>query len=73
MHTPTHIIYRCDEIIMKSEGEIKKIRSKIMILRDNNVYAVCKSCGTEVQVPLTTAPISQPNRSVGPPLILRNR
>lgn len=71
MNIPNHIVCRCAEIIMKSEGGISKIRSKIMILRNNNTYAVCKSCGTEVQVPLKISPIDQSTQSIGPPLILR--
>lgn len=63
---PTNIVCSCDEIIMKSEGQISKIRSRIMLLRDNGVFAVCKGCGTEVQVPLSKAAFQ-----AGPPLILR--
>jgi ribosomal protein S27E len=63
----TNIIYNCSEVILKSENGTAKIRSKIMIVRDNSVYAVCKSCGTEVSLPLTPTPMVE----TGPPLILR--
>ena len=42
----------CSEVIMKSENNTSKIRSKILILKDNGAYAICKSCGYEVKVPL---------------------
>jgi hypothetical protein len=51
---------------MKSNNFESKIRSKILIIRDDLVLAVCKGCGAEVEVPLrkSAAPRS------GPPLIL---
>lgn len=64
MANQRNIVCICDEIIMKSDNHVGKIRSKVLILRGNDVYAVCKSCGIEVQVPLTVKPMS------GPPLIL---
>lgn len=60
------IVCRCSEIILKSESSVAKIRSKIMIMRDDGVYAVCKSCNAEVAVPLVRV-----IPDVGPPLILR--
>jgi len=49
-----NIVCRCNEIVMKSTNDgVAKIRSKILLLRDNKAYAVCKSCNQEVQVPLT--------------------
>lgn len=69
MINPTNIVCVCDEIILKSEGGVSKIRAKIMIVRNSSVYAVCKSCGIEVAVPL--APSATPLDRSGPPLILR--
>ena len=63
MGTNNVITCKCSEIIMKSDGQESKIRSKILIIRNGDVLAVCKGCGTEVNVPLQTA-------SSGPPLIL---
>ena len=74
-----HLLCACDEIIVKSEGGIAKIRSRIMIVRHDKVYAVCKSCGVEVAVPLQPVqqkdhlvlPVSDaPALPAGPPLIL---
>jgi len=56
------IICQCSEIIMKSDGGTDKIRAKILLIKGGDVFAVCKKCGDEVQVPLQKS---------GPPLILR--
>lgn len=42
----------CSEIIVKSQGDSSKIRSKIIIIKNNQVFAVCKSCGREIAIPL---------------------
>ena len=55
------IVCKCSEIIMKSQGETDKIRAKILLVKGDGVFAVCKKCGDEVQVPLVKS---------GPPLIL---
>lgn len=59
------VICRCSEVIMKSENGVAKIRSKIVLVKSNQTFAVCKSCGMEVELPL------QPSPPAGPPLILR--
>jgi hypothetical protein len=67
----THdIICRCTEIIAKSEKGVMKIRSKIVLVRDNGVAAVCKSCGVEVPVPLQKSLIEPPAPLPDPPLLL---
>lgn len=63
----TDIVCSCDEIIVKSDRGVTKIRSKILLLRDNKAFAVCKGCGTEVQIPITKA-VVPPS---GPRLILK--
>jgi hypothetical protein len=60
----TPIVCRCDEIIAKSEAGVTKIRSKILLVKANGVWAVCKGCGVEVPVPLIST-------ESGPPLILK--
>ena len=51
MNGPTRIVCGCSEVILKSvDGELK-IRSKMMVVRGNTVWAVCKSCSSEIQVP----------------------
>lgn len=57
----------CSEIVLKSMGLESKIRAKVLIIKDNQVFAVCKSCNHEVLVPLqvdTTA--------ANPPLFIKN-
>lgn len=47
-----HLIHcSCGEVIVKS-GSDTKIRSKILVCKDDGAYAVCKSCDAEVKVPL---------------------
>ena len=48
-----HIIHcPCGEVIVKSLGSDTKKRAKIVVFRDSTAFAVCKSCASEVQVPL---------------------
>ena len=56
MNIHTDIACPCSEIIMKSQGDVSKIRSKILIIKGNSVRAVCKSCGFEIPVPLKVDP-----------------
>jgi hypothetical protein len=47
-----HVIHcSCGEVIVKS-GADTKIRSKVLVVRDSRVLAVCKRCDQEVPVPL---------------------
>lgn len=63
------IVCACSEVVMKSVGKTTKVRSKILLIKDNCAYAVCKSCGTEVSVPLE---LKERLPVPGPRLILRN-
>ncbi len=47
------ICKKCSEVILKSMGGESKIRSKVIVVRDDKVYAVCKGCDSEVQIPLS--------------------
>lgn len=48
-----HVLHcSCGEVIVKSLAHDTKIRAKVLVIRDNVSYAVCKSCDREVQVPL---------------------
>lgn len=42
----------CGEIVIKSVGNETKIRSKVLVVRDDQVIAVCKGCSSEIPVPL---------------------
>lgn len=48
---------------MKSQSGVDKIRAKVVLVRDDGVFAVCKGCGAEVKVPL--------QKSSGPRLFTR--
>ena len=43
---------RCDEIIIKAQDGVEKLRAKVLIIKGNGVFAVCRKCNTEVEVPL---------------------
>lgn len=48
------LVCKCSEVIMKSSSDgMEKIRAKIIILKENQVFAVCKGCNSEVEIPLT--------------------
>jgi ribosomal protein S27E len=66
MNPTPHIVCSCSEVIVKSHNGSVKLRSKILIFKGNDAYAVCKKCGTEVAVPVSF------DKSVGslPPLLL---
>lgn len=58
----------CNELILKSlEGEDMKIRSKVLIIKGDAVFAVCKGCSSEVRVPLKLD-----EELVNPPLFVKN-
>lgn len=42
----------CGELIIKSDGDTVKIRSKILVMKKSGSYAICKSCNGEVKVPV---------------------
>lgn len=44
--------HSCGEVIIKDDGHEAKIRSKVLLIKGNNAFAVCKRCGTDVSVPL---------------------
>jgi hypothetical protein len=61
----------CSEVIIKATGAGGgKVRGKVVILRTDGVYAVCKSCDSEVKLPLTWTRSLQPAVDTGPPLYL---
>ncbi len=42
----------CGEVIVKSLDADTKVRAKIVVFRDDQAYAVCKACSSEVKIPL---------------------
>jgi len=57
---------QCSEIVLKALDQESKIRSKIIVIRDGEVFAVCKGCNSEVSLPL------QVNEKSNPPLFIKN-
>ena len=45
---------KCGEVIVKDNGFETKIRNRVLLVKSDAVYAVCKGCGTENAVPLVT-------------------
>ncbi len=42
----------CHEVVVKGLHEEVKVRAKVILVRDDKTYAVCKGCGEELEVPL---------------------
>lgn len=59
---------KCDEVIIKSRGADEVIRAKVLIIKGNDVYAVCKRCNSEVKLPLKKS--SSAAADFGPELYL---
>lgn len=57
----------CDEIIVKAQDDVSKVRSKVLIIKGNSVLAVCKSCNNEVIIPLQVIP-----DRANPPVFITN-
>ena len=47
-----HLECSCGEVLVKSINGVTKIRNKVLVLKGNQTYAVCKGCGAEHPVPL---------------------
>lgn len=43
---------QCGEVIVKSLDADTKVRAKIIVFHEDVAYAVCKSCSSEVKIPL---------------------
>lgn len=70
MNNGAHIVCGCSEIIVKSQGGAVKLRSKILIFKNNQAYAICKKCSSEVPVPVTLSK-SLPDPQAHPRLYIR--
>lgn len=42
---------KCDSQILKSNGDSVKLRAKVIVVKDDATFAVCKGCNSEIQVP----------------------
>lgn len=56
----------CSELIIKSVNDESKIRAKIIVIKNDTVYAICKSCSQEVEIPLKVT-----ESTVYPPLFVK--
>lgn len=44
---------KCGEVILKALDSDTKVRgAKVIVFRDDEAYAICKSCNSEVRIPL---------------------
>jgi hypothetical protein len=48
----SNIICSCGEIILKNDSTVTKVRSKILLFKSDTAFAVCKTCGKEIEVPI---------------------
>ena len=46
------LVCPCGEVLIKSTNSTTKVRSKILIFKDGQAYAICKGCGAELAAPL---------------------
>jgi RNase P subunit RPR2 len=44
--------HHCEEVIVKDAGSMAKIRGRVILIKGENIFAVCKGCGAEIRVPL---------------------
>ena len=59
---------QCNELILKSlDGENPKLRSKVLVIKGDSVFAVCKGCSAEVRVPLKLD-----EELINPPLFIKS-
>ncbi len=42
----------CGEVVIKTSGADTKIRSKVLVVKSTGVFAACKGCGKDIQMPL---------------------
>lgn len=42
----------CGEVVFKSMNDSTKLRSKVLVFRDEQAFAVCKGCNNEIPVPV---------------------
>lgn len=50
----SHLLFcSCGEVLVKSFNGTTKVRSKVVIFRDDNAYVVCKGCNAEIPIPIS--------------------
>ena len=68
MRTDAKLLCACSEVVIKSRGDDEIVRAKILIIKGNQVFAVCKGCNKEVALPLEKS-VAKPEE-LGPDLYL---
>jgi ribosomal protein S27E len=46
------ICNHCNEVVIKSMNGEAKLRSKVVIFRDDQAFAICKGCNSELPIPV---------------------
>jgi len=48
------LVCKCSEVIIKAQSNgLEKVRAKVVVIKHGKVFAVCKGCNAEVELPLT--------------------
>jgi hypothetical protein len=50
--TMNNIKCPCGELILKSYGNVTKLRSMLLVFNENNVMAKCRRCKSEHSIPI---------------------
>ncbi len=58
----------CSEVVIKSREADEVIRAKVLIIKGNSVFAICKNCNSEVELPLQKS--NPAPKDLGPELYL---
>lgn len=66
------LICSCGEVLIKSTSAETKMRSKILIFRNGQAFAVCKGCGAERSVPIRLDRTELLIKSRNPRLFVKN-
>ncbi len=62
----------CHEVVIKGIDREIKVRAKVILVRDDHTYAVCKGCGTELEIPFKfDTDLAKSLASTGPRLYLQ--
>jgi hypothetical protein len=54
------LVCKCSEIIIKAQGDVQKLRAKVLVIKGDKVFAICKRCNSEVPVPLSKSASDAP-------------
>ena len=60
----------CGEFLIKSTSSGLKVRGKVLIVEDGVTKSVCKSCNTEVVLPITIQPSITLEKSVNKKIVV---